>query len=142
MAGEEPIIALFDDGAQALRLRDELRAAGIPERAIILVAAASDRRDTVEKLVETGIARSDAALFADEVCGGATLLAVCATPAERARAVAMIGRHAPARHWRPQTVSESIPGDASGERVPEVTPMPTGSGSFEPRADPAEEDER
>ena len=142
MAGDEPIIALFDDGTQALRLRDELRAAGIPERAINLVAAASGRRDTVEKLVETGIARSDAALFADEVCGGATLLAVCATPAERARAVAMIGRHAPARHGRPQTVSESIPGDASGERVPELTPMPTGSGSFEPRADPAEEDER
>jgi hypothetical protein len=85
MAGEEPIIALFDDGAQALHLCDELRATGTPERAITLVAAASDRRDTVEKLVETGIARSDAALFADEVCGGATLLAVCPMPAERAR---------------------------------------------------------
>ena len=142
MPSDEPIIALFDDGAQALRLRDELRAAGIPERAIILLAAASDRGDTVEKLVETGIARSDAALFADEVCGGATLLAVCPMPAERARAVAIIGRHAPARPGRPQTVTESIPGDTSGERVPEVTPMPTGSGSCEPRADPAEEDER
>jgi hypothetical protein len=57
-------------------------------------------------------------------------------------AVAIIGRHAPARPGRLQTVTESIPGDTSGERVPEVTPMPTGSGSFEPRADPAEEDER
>ena len=76
MAGEEPIIALFDDPAQALRLRNELRGAGIPERAITLIAALSDRRDAVEKLVQTGIARSDAALFADEVCGGATLLAV------------------------------------------------------------------
>jgi hypothetical protein len=142
MAGDEPIIALFDDGTQALRLRDELRAAGIPERAINLVAAASGRRDTVEKLVETGIAPSDAALFADEVCGGATLLAVCSTPAERARTAAIIGRHVPARPGRPQTVTESIPGETSGERVPEVTPMPTGSGSFEPRADPAEEDER
>jgi len=142
MAGEEPIIALFDDGAQALHLCDELRATGTPERAITLVAAASDRRDTVEKLVETGIARSDAALFADEVCGGATLLAVCPMPAERARAVAIIGRHAPARSGRPQTVTESIPGETSGERVPEVTPMPTGSGSFEPRAEPVEEDER
>ena len=142
MARDEPIIALFADEAQALRLRDELRAAGIPERAITLLAAASDRRDTVEKLVDTGIARSDAALFADEVCGGATLLAVCAMPAERARAAAIIGRHAPARPGRPQTVTEPIPGETSGERVPEVTPMPTGSGSFEPRADPAEEDER
>jgi len=142
MARDEPIIALFDETAQALRLRDELRATGTPERAITLVAAALNRRDTVEKLVETGIARSDAALFADEVYGGATLLAVCPTPAKRARAVAIIGRHAPARPGRPQTVTESIPGDASGERVPELTPMPTGSGSFEPRADPAEEDER
>jgi len=137
MAGGEPIIALFDDRAQALRLRNELRSAGIPERAITLIAALSDRRDAVEKLVQTGIARSDAALFADEVCGGATLLAVCATPAERARAA-----DAPAKPGRTQAVTESIPGDASGERVPEVTPMPTGSGSFEPRADPAEEDER
>ena len=80
MAGEEPIIALFDDCAQALRLRNELRSAAIPERAITLIAALSDRRDAVETLVQTGIARSDAALFADEVCGGATLLAVCATP--------------------------------------------------------------
>ena len=142
MAGEEPIIALFDDRAQALRLRNELRSAAIPERAITLIAALSDRRDAVETLVQTGIARSDAALFADEVCGGATLLAVCATPAERARAAEIIARHAPAKPGRAQAVTESIPGDASGERVPEVTPMPTGSGSFEPRADPGEEDER
>src|SRR2546423_13275357 len=73
MAGEEPIIALFDDPAQALRFRNELRGAGIPERAITLIAALSDRHDAVEQLVQTGIARSDAALFADEVCGGATL---------------------------------------------------------------------
>jgi hypothetical protein len=84
MAGEEPIIALFDDRAQALRLRNELRSAAIPERAVTLIAALSDRRDAVEKLVPTGLARSDAALFADEVCGGATLLAVCATPAAQA----------------------------------------------------------
>jgi hypothetical protein len=143
MAGEEPIIALFDDRAQALRLCNELRSAAIPERAITHIAALSDRRDAVEKLVQTGIARSDAALFADEVCGGATLLAVCPTPAERARVAEIIARHAPANPGRAQAVTESIPGDArSGERVPEVTPMPTGSGSFEPRAAPAEEDER
>ena len=135
MAGEEPIIALFDD-------RDELRAAGVPEPAMTLLAASPDRGDTVEKLVETGIARTDAALFADEVCGGATLLAVCPTPTNRARVTEMIARHAPVRPGRPQAVTEPIPGDASGERVPEVTPMPTGSGSFEPRADPAEDDER
>ena len=142
MAGEEPIIALFDEPAQALRLRDELRAAGIREQAITLVTASPDRGDTVEKLVGTGIARSDAALFADEVCGGATLLAVCPTPAERARVTEIIARHAPVRPGRPQAVTESIPGDASGERLPEVMPMPTGSGAFEPRADPAEDDER
>jgi len=67
MAGEEPIIALFDDRAQALRLCNELRSAAIPERGITLIAALSDRRDAVETLVPTGIARSDAALFADEV---------------------------------------------------------------------------
>jgi len=142
MAGEEPIIALFDDRAQALRLRNELRSAAIPERAITLIAALSDRRDAVEKLVQTGIARSDAALFADEVCGGATLVAICATPAKRARAVEIIARHAPATPGRAQAVTESIRGDASGERVPEVTPMRTGSGSFEPRSDPGEDDER
>ena len=131
MAGEEPIIALLDDRVQALRLRNELRSAAIPERDITLIAALSDRGDAVEKLVETGIARSDAALFA-----------VCPTPAERARAAEIIARHAPPRPGRAQAATESIPGDASGERVPEVTPMPTGSGSFEPRADPAEEDER
>lgn len=142
MAGEEPIIALFDDRAQAVRLCNELRSAAIPERALTLIAALSDRRDAVEKLSQTGIARSDAALFADEVCGGARLLAVCATPAERARVTEMIARHAPVRQGRPQAVTEPIAGDASGEHVPEVTPMPTGSGSFEPRADPAEDDER
>jgi hypothetical protein len=142
MAGEEPIIALFDDRAQALRLRDELRSAAISERAITVIAALSDRRDTVETLAQAGIAQSDAALFADEVCGGATLLAVCSTLAERARAAEMIARHAPAKPGRPQAVTEWIPGDGSGERVSEVTPMPTGSGSFEPRADPVEEDER
>ena len=138
MAGEEPIIALFDERTQALRLRNELRSAAIPERAITLIAALSDRRDAVEKLVQTGMARSDAALFADEVCGGATLLAVCPTPTERARAAEIVARHAPAKPGRTQAVAESI----SGERVPEVTPMPTGSGSLEPRVDPAEEDER
>src|SRR5207302_10071278 len=117
MAGEEPIIALFDDPAQALRLRDELRGAGIPERAITLIAALSDRPDAVEKLVQTGIARSDAALFADEVCGGATLVAICATPAERARAAEIIARHAPARPRRAPAVAETIPGDPSGARV-------------------------
>jgi len=142
MTREEPIIALLDDRAQAQGLCNELRSAAIPERAITLIAALSDRGDAVEKLVETGIARSDAALFADEVSGCATLLAVCPTPAERARAADIIARHAPPRPGRAQAATESIPGDASGERVPEVTPMPTGSGSFEPRADAAEEDER
>jgi len=44
-------------------------------------------------------------------------------------------------HWL-LAQTKLLPGDASGERVPEVTPMPTGSGSFEPRAEPVEEDER
>src|SRR5438046_6689937 len=123
MAGEEPIIALFDDPAQALRLRNELRGAGIPERAITLIAALSDRHDAVEQLVQTGIARSDAELFADEVCGGATLLAVCATPAERARAAEIIARHAPAKSSRAQPVTESIPGHHPGERVPDETSL-------------------
>ena len=141
MAGEEPIIALFDKAAQARRLCDELRVAGIPEQAMILLQGSSGREEIANRLVKAGVAPSDASLFADEVCGGATLLAVSA-PQERARIAAIIERHAPARPGRPQTIGDAIPGDASGERVPEVTPMPTGSGSFEPRADPVEEDER
>src|SRR5438045_6691443 len=42
-------------------LCNELRSAAIPERGITLIAALSDRRDAVETLVPTGIARSDAA---------------------------------------------------------------------------------
>jgi hypothetical protein len=76
------------------------------------------------------------------VCGGATLLAVCPKETDRARVSEIIGRHAPTRPGRPQAVTDAIPGDASAERAPDVTPMPTGSGSLESRPDPAVDDER
>lgn len=141
MASEEPIIALFDERAQALRLREELGAAGIPEHAIHLVSG-SARGAVTDALAEAGLAHSDAALFADEVCGGATLLSVCAPLGERARVAAIIDRHAPTRPGRPQVVTDAIPGDASAERAPEVTPMPMGSGSLESRPEPIEDGER
>jgi hypothetical protein len=141
MASEERIIALFDEHAQALRLQEELGAAGIPERAIYLVSG-SARGAVTDALTEAGLAHPDAALFADEVCGGATLLAVCAPEGERARVAAIIDRHAPTRPGRPQVVTDAIPGDASNERAPEVTPMPMGSGSLESRPEPIEDDER
>lgn len=141
MAREEPIIALFDERTQALRLREELGAAGIPEHAIHLVSG-SARGEVTDALAEAGLAHSDAALFADEVCGGATLLAVCAPQGERARVAAIVERHAPTRPGRPQVVTDAIPGDASTERAPEVTPMPMGSGSLEARPEPIEDDER
>jgi hypothetical protein len=142
MPREEPIIALFDDRAQALRLRDELRATGMPERAMTIMAPASDHADVVGALVELGIGRADAALFADEVCGGATLLTVCPAETERERVAEIIARHAPTRTGRPQAITDAIPGDASSERAPDVTPMPTGSGSLESRPDPVEDDEQ
>jgi hypothetical protein len=120
-------------------LRDELGAAGIPEHAIYLVSG-SARGEVTDALAEAGLAHSDAALFADEVCGGAMLLAVCAPQA--ARVAAIIGRHTPTRPGRPQAVTDAIPGDASTERVPEVTPMPMGSGSLESRPEPGKDDER
>lgn len=142
MARNEPIIALFAERAQALRLRDELRAAGVPEPAMIMIAPALDRADVIDALVKMGIGNSDAALFADEVCGGATLLSACPTTTERARVAEIIDRHMPTRPGRPQAVTDRIPGDASAERTPDVMPMPTGSGSLESRPDPAEGDER
>ena len=139
MARQEPIIALFDEYAQALRLRGELQAAGVPADALTVVAG-SDRRDIIEALVEGSIAPSDAKLFADEVCGGATLLLVH-PGTERARIGEIIGRHAPTRPGRPQTVTDTIPGDASAEPAPGLSPMPTGSGSLESRADPRGDDQ-
>jgi hypothetical protein len=142
MARDEPVISLVDERAQALRLSEELRATGIPEQAMIIVMSGSDRADVIDALVEFGVGHSDAALFADEVCGGATLLAVRASEGERAQVAAIIDRHAPTRPGRPQVVTDAIPGDASTGRAPEVTPMPMGSGSLESRPDPIEGDER
>ena len=112
MAHDAPIVALFDERAQALRLHDELQAADLATGALTLVTG-SDRRDIVDALVEAGIGRSDAALFADEVCGGATLLVLRPAKAEHGRVAEIIDRHMPTRPGRPQVVTDQIPGDAS-----------------------------
>jgi len=142
MARDEPIIALFDERTQALRLRDELRAAGIPERTMTVVMPVSDRTDIVGALVGIGIGNSDAALFADEVSGGATLLSVCPAKTERPRVAEIIDRPAPTQPGRPHATTDAIPGDTSAERAPDVMPMPTGSGALESRPDLVEDDER
>src|SRR5215468_7493473 len=107
-----------------------------------VVMPVSDRTDIVGALVEIGIGNSDAALFGDEVCGGATLLSVCPAKTERPRVAKIIARHAPTRPGRPHAITDAIPGDASAERVPDVMPMPTGSGALESRPDLVEDDER
>jgi hypothetical protein len=142
MPSTEPIIALFDDAAQGRHLRDELRRAGISPREMTLVEAspAKARSRVVDRLIDAGIPKADAALFADEVCGGAILLAVCPTAAERARVAEIIGRHAPTRRMATAASGELKSGDASAEGA-EVVPMPTGSGALGSRPVPSGESE-
>ena len=144
MPKNEPVIALFDDAAQARRLKDELRRAGISPREMTLVVASpakdSARGRVVDRLVDAGIASADAPLFADEVCGGATLLAVRPTTVERARVAEIIGRHAPGRRTDRGDTGEPQSGDASAEGA-EVVPMPTGSGALGSRPVPNDEDD-
>lgn len=91
MPSTEPIIALFDEAGQARRLRDELCRAGLSPDEMTLIlpspAAASARAEVVDRLIGAGIPKPDAPLFADEVCGGATLLAIRPAEAERARVI-------------------------------------------------------
>ncbi|MBV9964347.1 MAG: hypothetical protein JO008_01500 [Alphaproteobacteria bacterium] len=145
MPSTEPIIALFDEAGQARRLRDELCRAGLSPDEMTLIlpspAAASARAEVVDRLIGAGIPKPDAPLFADEVCGGATLLAIRPAEAERARVTQIIGRHAPARRMAAAASGEPQSGDSSAEGA-EVVPMPTGSGALGSRPVPSDDGDR
>jgi len=139
MVKPAPVVALFGNPAQAQRLVGELRAAGVADSEMTLLAASmGTRAEIVDALANAGIDRSDAALFADEVCGGATLLTLDPHDTQHWQITEIIARHQPTQQRRPEAKTSK---DIEAERIAEPISMPTGSGVLDSRCRLVEEGE-